>query len=144
MDMYVLTVEGKKRTYVTRVFRLKDLHPPTPKDANMDTPPATFYLILSRTELIRRFNAHICEYCGTKEGPHQVHHIQKMKDVANGKATWQKLMAARNRKTLILCVHCHQLLHAGKLPDQRYLKARESREPCASNGASTVRQEGDG
>ncbi|WP_353620167.1 hypothetical protein [Thalassotalea sp. G20_0] len=34
--------------------------------------------------------------------------------------TWQRLMIARNRKTLVLCVECHDLLHAGKLPDNRY------------------------
>jgi hypothetical protein len=29
-------------------------------------------------------------------------------------------MIARKRKTLVLCVECHDLLHAGKLPDWRF------------------------
>jgi hypothetical protein len=41
---------------------------------------------------------------------------------------WQKHMIARNRKTLVLCVPCHDLLHAGKLPDKRYFQDKmESR-----------------
>ncbi|MFL5696136.1 MAG: hypothetical protein ACJ797_03405 [Ktedonobacteraceae bacterium] len=33
--------------------------------------------------------------------------MRKMKDVAKGKALWQKMMAARNRKTLVLCQNCY-------------------------------------
>ena len=38
-----------------------------------------------------------------------------------GKAKWQKIMMARNRKTMVLCIECHSLLTCGKLPDNRYL-----------------------
>ena len=33
---------------------------------------------------------------------------------------WEKLMIARQRKTLVLCVDCHHQLTKGKLPDRRY------------------------
>jgi hypothetical protein len=33
-----------------------------------------------------------------------------------------KVMIARRRKTIVLCVECHRLLHAGKLPDMRFRK----------------------
>ena len=66
--------------------------------------------------------AHQCEYCETTEGQFEVHHVKKLKDIKDGKAGWQKHMIARNRKTLVLCVQCHKLLHAGKLGDNRKLK----------------------
>jgi group II intron reverse transcriptase/maturase len=130
-DGYALIVEGEKKTRVIRVFRLKDLKPPTLKDSQVDIQPNIFALTLSRSELIRRLNAEQCEYCGTVEDPFEVHHIRRMKDVEHGKQLWQKVMASRNRKTLILCLHCHHLLHAGKLPDVSYYKnkQRESRIP---------------
>ncbi|MGK5095043.1 hypothetical protein WDW89_23915, partial [Deltaproteobacteria bacterium TL4] len=39
--------------------------------------------------------------------------------IKDGKENWQRLMIARRRKTLVLCVECHDLLHRGKLPDWR-------------------------
>jgi group II intron reverse transcriptase/maturase len=124
-DGYKLIVQTEKKTRVIRVFRLKDLKPPTVIDSQVDVQPNVFTLTLSRSELIRRLNAEQCEYCGTKEGSFEVHHIRRMKDVEHGKQLWQKVMASRNRKTLILCLQCHHLLHAGKLPDVGYFKKRQ-------------------
>src|SRR3989440_3486808 len=127
----VLTVQGKKKTRTIRVFQLKDFEPIASHHAKVDTPPNIFMLTLNRSELIRRLNASQCEYCETTSGPFEVHHIRKMKDVSQGKTAWQKMMAARNRKTLILCLNCHHLLHAGKLPDREYRKRQVKGEPDA-------------
>jgi RNA-directed DNA polymerase len=123
-DGYSLTIQGDKKTRVIKVFRLKDLKQPNPTDRTIDTPPDTLSLTLSRSELIRRLNTKKCEYCETTTGSFEVHHIRRMKDVAHGKEKWQQIMAARNRKTLVLCTKCHDLLHAGKLPDKEYLRAQ--------------------
>src|SRR5207245_1725950 len=64
--------------------------------------------------------------------------VRKLKDVAKGKAFWQRMMAARHRKTLVLCRNCHHQLHAGTLPDKESLKKYVKGEPCASKGARTV------
>lgn len=72
-----------------------------------------------RTELVTRMMASRCEYCGTTEGKFEVHHVRKLKDIKDGTEMWKRLMIARNRKTLVTCVECHKLLHAGKLPDSR-------------------------
>jgi group II intron reverse transcriptase/maturase len=124
-DGYALIVKGEKKTRIIRVFRLKDLKPPPVWDAQVDIQPNVLIWTLSRSELIHRLNAERCEYCGTKSGPFEVHHIRKMKDVVQGKQLWQQVMAARNRKTLVLCLPCHHLLHAGKLPDVSYFKIRQ-------------------
>ena len=74
----------------------------------------------SRTEIIERLNAEECEYCGKTGGYFEVRHVRKMADIKKGKELWQEVMVARNRKKIVLCIECHDLLHAGKLPDYRY------------------------
>jgi len=68
------------------------------------------------TELIQRLLAEKCEICESTENV-EVHHIRKMSDVQKKgrkpKAGWKILMAARRRKTLVLCRRCHKKLHAG-------------------------------
>lgn len=113
--------EGHRRRTVP-LYRLADLLRVVNSGAAVDVIPQTMW-VFSRTELIRRLFARMCEYCGTRQGPFAVHHIRKMKDVKDGKAAWQQLMMAKRRKTLVLCVTCHQLLHAGKLPSPEVLRA---------------------
>ncbi len=74
-----------------------------------------------RTELEKRREARVCEYCERKDGYFEVHHVRKLADIKKGKAPWEKLMIARKRKTLVLCIECHDKLHAGTLPDRRQL-----------------------
>lgn len=72
---------------------------------------------IPRNELINRLQADICELCGSKEDV-QVHHIRKLSDLKvkgqREKPTWLKIMAAMRRKTLIVCVYCHDAIHAGR------------------------------
>lgn len=69
-----------------------------------------------RNELIKRLLADKCELCGSKEQI-EVHHIRKMADLnAKGrkeKPLWVKRMAERRRKTLVVCLECHQRIHRG-------------------------------
>jgi len=120
-DGYVLTVPKKDGTRILRLFRLKDLRPPASNSQDIDISPNTLALTLSRSELIRRLNSGQCEYCETTQGPFEVHHVRKLKDIEPGKTLWQQMMMARRRKTLVLCRSCHHLLHEGKLPDRKTL-----------------------
>jgi group II intron reverse transcriptase/maturase len=74
----------------------------------------------SRTELGRRLLAHTCEWCGTLKGQIEVHHIRKLGNL-KGKEAWERQMIERHRKTMILCVECHDELHAGKLSEKKRL-----------------------
>jgi group II intron reverse transcriptase/maturase len=69
-----------------------------------------------RTELLERLLADACELCGSQENV-EVHHIRHLRDLQiKGRAPkpeWVKQMAARRRKTLVLCLKCHQDTHAG-------------------------------
>ena len=81
-----------------------------------------------RSELEQRLLAQVCEHCGTTHMTDhiEVHHIRALKDLnkyeGQEKPSWVKIMAARRRKTLVLCRTCHLDLHAG-----RPLKRKRSR-----------------
>jgi group II intron reverse transcriptase/maturase len=70
-----------------------------------------------RSELEQRLLAQVCEYCGSSDQI-QVHHIRALKDLrkyeGREKPAWVKIMAARQRKTLVLCRTCHHDVHAGR------------------------------
>ncbi len=103
-----------------KVFQLKHMEK-MPKYGE-DEIPNTIFLTASKSELIRRMNAKECEYCGNIDRPTEVHHVRKLKDLKSKSHLeyWEKVMIARNRKTIILCTECHKLLGAGKLPSERY------------------------
>ena len=84
------------------------------KTSCIDQIPNTYKVSGGRNSLIKRMEAHICEFCGNTDGPFEIHHVKKLKDL-KGKSNWEKLMISRHRKTLVLCVSCHDKLHAGKL-----------------------------
>lgn len=70
-----------------------------------------------RTELIKRLQADVCELCGSHENV-EVHHIRKLADLnkpgRKEQPSWVKKMAVRRRKTLVVCRHCHEAIHAGR------------------------------
>jgi hypothetical protein len=64
--------------------------------------------------LIKRLQAYKCEWCGKENVPLEIHHVQKLKDLS-GRKQWEIAMIGHKRKTMALCVNCHDKLHAGKL-----------------------------
>ena len=71
----------------------------------------------ARSELLQRLMANACELCGSTEQV-EVHHIRKLADLNKpgqaAKPWWMQVMAARRRKTLVVCRDCHQAIHAGR------------------------------
>ena len=70
-----------------------------------------------RSEIVERLLAQECELCGAKDNI-EVHHVRKLADLAmKGHANrpeWMKLMAARKRKTLVVCQKCHHDIQYGR------------------------------
>jgi group II intron reverse transcriptase/maturase len=111
------TLKGEPKEI--KVFQLKHMDF---QEKAADRLPETIHLTASRSELIRRMEANTCEYC-EKETPNcEVHHVRKLKDLKEkpNLGNLEKIMIYRHRKTIILCAECHDLLHTGKLPDNRY------------------------
>ena len=70
-----------------------------------------------RNELIKRLLADECEMCGSTVDV-EVHHIRALRDLnvkgRREKPRWVQLMAARKRKTLVVCRTCHMDIHHGR------------------------------
>jgi hypothetical protein len=65
---------------------------------------------------VKRLEADRCELCGSGDRI-QVHHIRKLSDLTrNGrraKEPWEAVMIARKRKTLVVCLPCHEKIDHG-------------------------------
>ncbi|MET7729684.1 hypothetical protein [Streptomyces mirabilis] len=75
--------------------------------------PATAH----RKELILRLQARRCELCELRADVH-VHHVRKLADLAipgQPQPAWAQLMAKKRRKTLVVCVACHDEIHVRQL-----------------------------
>jgi group II intron reverse transcriptase/maturase len=68
-------------------------------------------------ELITRLLAARCEIC-ERTGKVQVHHIRKLADLDKfgqpDRPAWVVIMSKRRRKSLVVCQHCHDDIHAGQ------------------------------
>ncbi len=71
----------------------------------------------ARTEIVQRLLANTCELCGSHTAI-EVHHIRALKNLKHygqaEKPAWVKTMAARHRKTLVVCRSCHKDIHQGR------------------------------
>lgn len=90
-------------------------------DAVVEDPPV-FDWPINTVELVQRLLADKCEICGSRDNV-QVHHIRALKDLQKkGRSTpppWAQLMAARRRKTLVVCHNCHVAIHMGRPTSSR-------------------------
>ena len=70
-----------------------------------------------RNELVKRLEADQCEMCGSMVDV-EVHHIRALRDLnvkgQREKSKWIQIMAARRRKTLVVCRTCHMAIHHGQ------------------------------
>jgi group II intron reverse transcriptase/maturase len=82
------------------------------------------------TELLERLLAEGCELCRSEEEV-EVHHVRALKDLrkkgGRERPEWMKRMAARSRKTLVVCRGCHEAIHAGRLDRHETEETLESR-----------------
>ena len=66
-----------------------------------------------RKELITRLQAGRCEWC-EQRAQVEVHQVAKLADLAKPgqpQPAWAHLMAQMRRKTLMVCIPCHQAIH---------------------------------
>jgi len=89
----------------------------TPRPLNDD--PARVWS--ARSEIVQRLLADECELCGSRQQV-EVHHIRALKDLSRkgqgNPPEWARRMAARRRKTLVVCRACHEGIHTGSPPRQ--------------------------
>ncbi len=89
----------------------------------------------NRSELEKRLLAQVCEQCGATHMTDQieVHHIRALKDLekytGREKPPWVQIMAARHRKTLVLCRTCHMDIQYGR-PHRRKVSCSRTESSC--------------
>lgn len=99
--------EDKIRVFYNEGFKRKNPNYQSWVD-NLKAP-----IIISTTSLIDRLKAEKCELCGATDKKLDMHHVRKLKGL-DKKKPWEKLMIARQRKTIALCKSCHKLTDIGK------------------------------
>lgn len=93
--------DGFSRTNVPHTLSDPDLHPNLMPFFN------------NPTSLLDRLRAGQCELCGTGDFKYEIHHVNKLKNL-KGKEKWEQVMIGKNRKTLIVCQKCHNIIHHGE------------------------------
>jgi group II intron reverse transcriptase/maturase len=70
-----------------------------------------------RSEVVERLLAQKCELCGAEDSI-EVHHIRRLADLEGrgqpDRPRWVRVMAARRRKTLVVCQQCHNDIQYGR------------------------------
>jgi group II intron reverse transcriptase/maturase len=61
-------------------------------------------------EQVERLKSGICELCGKIDTDICMHHVKKLKDLT-GQSEWVKRMKKIRRKSLAVCIDCHNLIH---------------------------------
>lgn len=125
------TPEGPRRSYQVTVARegkkplvsyFGGISLSYKKNAIIEDQPLQPIAFRPGPDLLARFSAELCEICGSEQNV-EVHHIRKLKDLKlegrKERPHWMRYMAARQRKTLVLCASCHDALHAGRPLNRR-------------------------
>ena len=100
------TKAGKKRMYFARYSDCKGRENPTDIVSN-----AAVVYGFAVNAFEKRLKAKVCELCGATESEHyEIHHVNRLKNL-KGKQTWEKMMIAKRRKTLVVCRNCHKEIH---------------------------------
>ncbi len=69
---------------------------------------------VNTTSFDARLKAKVCELCGsTNSERYEIHHVNKVKNL-KGKEQWERVMIAKNRKTIVVCWNCHHKIIHGK------------------------------
>lgn len=111
-DGYGLWYEGRTSKRFMRVFALKHIVDGEALRRDPDRVPADF--VDARSDVVARLHARVCQACGADDGPVEVHHAHRLRDVLH-RSLHVQVKAARTRKRIVLCVPCHQARHEGRL-----------------------------
>ena len=88
---------------------------PLQRDRNrVITDPVPVRIPAPRKELTHRLLARRCELCGHGAAVevHQVAKLARLGQPGPGQPAWAALMAKIRRKTLVVCLTCHEVIHA--------------------------------
>jgi group II intron reverse transcriptase/maturase len=100
------TKTGRKQLYFAKYADAKEVKNPSDKRTN-----AAVGYAFSTTTFEKRLKAKQCELCGTTESErYEIHHVNKVKNLS-GKKPWERVMIAKQRKTIVVCKECHHTIN---------------------------------
>lgn len=137
MDFFIRFEVGNEPRAI-KLWQLKDLRRHVRTWGGIDNPRSAQF-VFSRTELVERLNARQCERCGREDLPCEIHHVRRVAEMQYAGLS-RHMQAARHRKRVVLCVACHNSIHAGQPTDRQRRIARSRGEPDALKGARPVRR----
>ena len=137
MDFFIRFEVGNEARAI-KLWQLKDLRQHVRTWGGVDNPRSAQF-VFSRTELVERLNARQCERCGREDLPCEIHHVRRVAEMQYAGLS-RHMQAARQRKRVVLCVACHNSIHAGQPTDRQRRIARSRGEPDALKGARPVRR----
>lgn len=112
---------GKERTrFLWKGSLAKDSYPQGAEADIVHKPKG----ILKKPSLANRLKAGRCEWCGKDAQTVVVHHVKALKELDDNQP-WAAFMKQINRKTLVVCVECHSLIHRA---DCEKMESRIQRE----------------
>lgn len=120
-ELCLITKDNKGKGKIHKLVKLKHL-PKVEGSLKADNPfsdnMVNILKYAGRSELERRIYANKCEACEAIDGPFEVHHVRKLKDLKKKPhiGFLDKIMIQRQRKTLILCFKCHHAHHEQQIP----------------------------
>jgi group II intron reverse transcriptase/maturase len=111
--------DGRRAPLVAQWGGISLARDTTPTVLN-DNPPRVWSN--RRSEIVQRLLADRCELCGSGIQV-EVHHIRALKDLnpkgRKQQPEWAARMAARHRKTLVVCRVCHESIHYSGCPTRQ-------------------------
>lgn len=103
------TKTGAKRMYITKAPDCKNSSVSSDAIRNI-----TIFNANSVNTFESRLAAKTCELCGTTSSAlYEIHHVNKVKNL-KGKEQWERIMIAKKRKTMIVCLECHKRIHGNQ------------------------------
>ena len=99
-----------------------------------------------RTELVQRLRVDRCESCESRDGV-PVPHLRKRADLhKKGRARdlYERVLAGRRRKPLVLCRQCHAEVHAGRWDGRNAQGGKGLESRMTSNESRPVWRGADG
>ena len=106
LDYFLLQTHGKKHLYFADFRESKKVKKPGDLVQN-----ASLMNRYSSTAFEDRLKARVCELCSsTDKKYYEIHHVNKVKNLS-GKESWERIMIAKRRKTIVVCRDCHKQIH---------------------------------
>ncbi len=120
----IIFKDNAGREHVRLLWKGSLARDPFPLGAEADIIHKPKGIILKRPNLANRLKAGRCEWCGKETAELVMHQVRALKEL-DTQQPWAAFMKKINRKTLVVCQECHDMIHCA---DCEKMESRIQRE----------------